>query len=120
MLGRAAPQASLAHLNKVVGQLAARMLNLIHREPHPSDAPADLHAREVELATVHEQTHWAILIAGFVLADEGAGETPTVPEGLLQVSAAQVRLGRWCSRAPMKIMSHSRQRTTTSFSSLKV
>lgn len=42
------------------------------------------------LQFLHEHTHWLLMIVGFVLADAGDGEYPTVPIAFLRLSNSQV------------------------------
>ena len=43
-------------------------------------------AKKVEVHTVLEQLHWLVRIAGHVLADEGEGEVPCIPEQISIIS----------------------------------
>jgi hypothetical protein len=52
---------------------------------------ADLtHCHLIELLLLHEQLHWIILMAAFILSDTGEGEQPMIPESLMQLSGSQV------------------------------
>lgn len=42
------------------------------------------------LTFLQEHLHWIILITAHVLADEGKGEQPLVPDSLMQLSGSQV------------------------------
>lgn len=44
----------------------------------------------IELLLLHEQLHWIILMAAFILADTGEGEQPMISDSLMQLSVSQV------------------------------
>ncbi|CAG8435067.1 2923_t:CDS:10 [Ambispora gerdemannii] len=46
------------------------------------------------LSSLHEATHWLILISGFMLTDSGESETLLVPDALMQLSIPQSNLGK--------------------------
>ncbi|KAI9483543.1 MAG: armadillo-type protein [Benjaminiella poitrasii] len=50
---------------------------------------ASNNGNEQDMILIHEQLHWIILIAAYILADTGKGEQPMIPESLLQLSGSQ-------------------------------
>ena len=76
-LGRACIAQSLPLL---VSVFHARVSKFTDLQTHHSDG---------NLVSLHEDLHWLLLIAGFLLADDGIGEMLLVPQEIISFSTAQ-------------------------------
>ena len=78
-------------LHRTVVEHFARAKELVAASP--KTGPLSNHSPEFEkeMSAYYNGLHWTLLLAGFVIADAGDGETPSVPTSLALRSAQMVR-----------------------------
>ncbi|CAO3646105.1 unnamed protein product [Cunninghamella blakesleeana] len=79
ILARLNPHQCLLHLQHLLNEKTTQFQSFFSSDMGSS----------VDILIVHEQIHWIILLTAHVLADEGKGEQPLIPDSIMQLSASQ-------------------------------
>ena len=79
-LGRACISRSLPLVASVFHSRVSKLGSLLTQE-----SPLGLK----DMITLHEDLHWLLLISGFLLCDDGPGETLLIPQEIISFSSAQ-------------------------------
>ncbi|KAI8050978.1 armadillo-type protein [Syncephalis plumigaleata] len=84
-LARLVPHYSLTAIHRLLSDRMSRLAPFLES----ATSSEDQLTLDQFLQFLHEHTHWLLMIVGFVLADAGDGEYPTVPVAFLKLSNSQ-------------------------------
>ncbi|KAI9307138.1 armadillo-type protein [Cunninghamella echinulata] len=79
ILGRLNPHQCLLHLQHIINEKTSQFHAYFSSDMAVNN----------DIFIIHEQIHWIILLSAHVLADEGKGEQPMIPDSIMQLSASQ-------------------------------